>query len=104
MSITGVAPPVDVIRFVVPKTLVTVPVVGVAQLGTPAANVKTWPSAPGVTTENAFIFLANNTALFVRPLFVPMAENDGLDPLPFPLKTCPTIAVPILDIKPQYIS
>lgn len=41
MSITGVAPPVDVILLAVPETFVTVPTVGVAHDGTPEACVKT---------------------------------------------------------------
>src|SRR5579872_1495540 len=68
MSITGVAPPVDVMRFAVPDTLVTVPVVGVVHERPDAcvlSAVKTWPFAP---TANRTLFTPSSAKM--SPLVV----------------------------------
>lgn len=58
MSITGVAPPVEVILFVVPDTLVTVPVVGATHEGIPAARVKTNPFVVAANFDKMLAALA----------------------------------------------
>ena len=56
---TGVVPPVEVILFAVPDTLVTVPAVaGAAHVGTPAAKVRICVFEPAASLANVFTPLA----------------------------------------------
>jgi hypothetical protein len=54
MSITGVVPPVEVMRFRVPDTLVTVPPEGATQAGIPPTNVKANPFVVAASFERVF--------------------------------------------------
>ena|SRR5260221_8692257 len=55
MSIIGVLPPVEVVLFNTPETLVTVPdVAGAAQDGIPAASVKTKPFEVAANLDKVF--------------------------------------------------
>lgn len=94
MSITGVAPPVDVILFAVPDTLVTVPPDGAAQTGTPPVSVKISVSAPAASLLRTFEALAYNrspVAYVVRP--VPPFVGPMAVAFQTPVATVPRVVI-----------
>jgi hypothetical protein len=103
MSITGVVPPVEVILFAVPDTLVTVPLVaGGAHVGTPPANVNTFVFEPAVSFASVFTPEAYSISP-VAHVDCPVPPKIELTGVPF---HTPVVIVPrvVSDVCPTYVA